>query len=336
MSNLKTRYMGLDLSSPVMVGACDLVENPANLKKIEKSGAGALVYKSLFEEQIQLEDLMLSDLLESYNERNAEMTKVFPGTTTVGPEEFLDKLRLVKQNLGIPVIGSLNAVYEGTWVKYAQGIEQTGVDGIELNFFNVPFSADKTGSEVEEEQLRIVRMVTSSVKIPVSVKLSPYYSNLLHFISQLNQAGVQGVVLFNKLFQPDVDLESLKHTSPWNLSHEKEYRLSLRYSGLLFGEGYGDVAASRGVMESDDVIKLLLAGAQAVQVVSTLYKNGIGRIGEMNEGLSAWMKSHGYSGIDEFRGRLSRKNTANPTIYKRAQYIDMMLNSDKLIRHQNI
>ena len=331
MSKLTTRYMGLDLDSPVIVGACDLVENPANLKKIEKAGAGALVYKSLFEEQIRLEDLRLSNLLESYNDRNAEMTRVFPGTTYSGPDEYLEKLKLVKRNLSIPVIGSLNAVNESTWVQYARGIGETGVDGLELNFFNVPFSPDQTGAEIEEEQIRIVEQVVKSVKIPVSVKLSPYYSNLLNFVSRLNKTGIHGIVLFNKFFQPDVDLDGMKHTSPWNLSNDKEYRLALRYSGLLFGEGPCEVIASCGIQEGDDVIKLLLAGARAVQVVSTLYKNGIERIGEMNSSLLVWMKYRGYSSIDDFRGRLSRKNTANPTIYKRAQYIEMMLNSEKLI-----
>jgi dihydroorotate dehydrogenase (fumarate) len=331
MGKLTTRYMGLELDSPVIAGASDLVENPSNLKKIEKAGAGAVVYKSLFEEQVQLEDIRFSNLLESYNDRHAEMTQVFPATVYVGPEEFLEKLRQVKKNIGIPVIGSLNAVYENTWVKYAQGIEQTGVDGLELNFYNVPFSFDKTGEAIEEEQIRIVKQVIDSVKIPVSVKLSPYYSSLLNFISRLNETGIHGVVLFNKLFQPDVDLDHMKHSSPWNLSNDKEYRLALRYSGLLFGEGQGDVIASCGIMEGDDIIKLILAGALAVQVVSTLYKNGIERIDEMNSSLLAWMKFHGFSSISDFRGRLSRKNTSNPTVYKRAQYIDMMLNSGKLI-----
>lgn len=336
MSNLKTRYMGLELDSPVVVGACDLVENPATLKKIEKAGAGAIVYKSLFEEQIQLEDLRLYNLLETYNERNAEMTQVFPGTTYSGPEEFLEKLKRTKKNMGIPVIGSLNAVYENTWLTYAKGIEQTGVDGLELNFFNVPFAFDKTGQEIEDQQISIVEQVVKSVSIPVVVKLSPYYSNLPNFISRLNGTGIQGVVLFNKFFQPDIDLDQLKHVSPWNLSNEKEYRLALRYSGLLYGQGLGDVIASCGVMEGDDVIRLLLAGAQAVQVVSTLYKHGIDRIDEINNSLSIWMKFHKFSSIDEFRGMLSNKNTANPMIYKRAQYIDMMLNSGKLIGHTSV
>jgi len=332
MGKLKTNYLGLELESPVIAGACDLVENPSNLEKMEKAGAGAIVYKSLFEEQVQLEDLRLYNLLESYNDRNAEMTQVFPGTTYAGPEEFLEKLKRAKKNLGIPVIGSLNAIYESTWVTYARGIEETGVDALELNFFNVPFSIDKTGTEVEDEQIRIVEQVIGAVKIPVSVKLSPYYSNLLNFVDRLNKAGVKGVVLFNKLFQPDIDLDEIKHTSPWNLSHEKDYRLSLRYTGLLYGEGKGDVSASRGVMDGEDAIKLLLAGAQTVQVVSSLYINGIDRIEEINQTIKTWMKFHGYNSTNEFRGRLSRKNTPNPMIYKRAQYIDMMLNSGKLIK----
>ncbi len=323
--------MGLELESPVVVGASDLVENPANLKNIEKAGAGALVYKSLFEEQVQLEDFRLSNLLGAYNERNAEMTHVFPSTSYAGPEAFLEKLRKAKKEIGIPVIGSLNAVYEATWVEYAKGIAQTGVDGLELNFYNVPFSAEKTGQEIEEEQLLIVERIVKSVNIPVSVKLGPNYSNILNFVSRLNKTGIKGVVLFNRLFQPDIDTAELRHASPWNLSHEKEYRLALRYSGLLFGEGHGEVIAATGIMNGDDAVKLLLAGAQAVQVVSTLYRNGIDQISEMNGTIESWMVQNRFSSIDDFRGKLSRRNTANPIIYKRAQYIDMMLNSGKLI-----
>jgi dihydroorotate dehydrogenase (fumarate) len=332
MGKLATNYMGLELSSPVIVGACDLVDKPQNLHKIENAGAGALVYKSLFEEQIQLEDMQLYQLLESYNERNAEMTQIFPGTTYTGPEEFLDKLGTVVKSVSIPVIGSLNAVFEDTWVKYATSMAETGVDALELNFYNVPFSAGKTAAEIEDEQIRIMKKVVAAVNIPVSVKLSPYYTNLLNFLGKVQKTGVKGIVLFNKLFQPDIDLDQIKHTSPWNLSNEKDYRLSLRFSGLLYGEGYGDIVASRGVMEGDDLVKLLLAGAQAVQVVSTLYRNGIERIEEMNNTLAVWMKYHNYNKIDDFRGHLSRKNTANPIMYKRAQYIDMMLNSGKLVK----
>ncbi len=336
MGKLSTSYLGLPVSSPVIAGASDLAETPENLVKMEKAGAGAIVYKSLFEEQIQMEDIRLGNLLDSYNERNAEMTMLFPGSVYAGPEEFLRKLKLAKKSVGIPLIASLNAVYEETWVKYAKWIEETGVDGLELNFFNVPFSSEKSASDIENEQTAIVKKVVEAVKIPVSVKLSPYYSNLLNFISALNSTGIKGIVLFNKLFQPDIDIDSLKHASPWNLSSEKEYRLALRYAGLLFGQTGSDIIASRGIYQGEDVVRLLLAGADTVQVVSTLYKNGINQISRMNETISDWMSKHQFSSLSDFRGRMSRANTVNPMIYKRAQYIDMILNSGKLIGNPTI
>lgn len=331
MGKLSTTYLGLQINSPVVVGACDLVETPENLSKLQKAGAGAIVYKSLFEEQIQLEDMALSDMLESYNERNAEMIRLFPGTYYAGPEAFLEKLAAAKKRVSIPLIASLNAVYNDTWVKYAQAIEATGVDGLELNFFNVPFSADKTSLEIEDEQLSIVKNVVESIKIPVSAKLSPYYTNPVSFISRLMETGVKGVVLFNKFFQPDIDIDNLKHATPWNLSSEKEYRLSLRFAGLLYGEVNGDIIATNGIHNGEDVIRLILAGANTVQVVSTIYKNGAGRITEINGAVGSWMDKHGFKSLEEFRGRLSRANTVNPMVYKRAQYIDMMLNSGKLL-----
>ncbi|OFY54615.1 MAG: hypothetical protein A2X22_03290 [Bacteroidetes bacterium GWF2_49_14] len=336
MGKLSTTYLGLPVSSPVIVGACDLVETPEHLSKMEKAGAGAIIYKSLFEEQIQLEDLELSNMLDSYNERNAEMTRLFPGSSYSGPEEFLNRLALAKKKVTIPLIASLNAIFPETWVKYAKGIESTGVNGLELNFFNVPFSNSRTGSQIENEQLAIVKSVVDAVKIPVSVKLSPYYSNLMNFIGRLQETGIEGIVLFNKVFQPDIDIDTLKHVSPWNLSSEKEYRLTLRYSGLLYGEFRGDIIGNRGIYNGDDAIRLLLAGADSVQIVSTLYKNGFGRITEINNTMTAWMTRHGFKTIDDFRGKLSRINTLNPLIYKRAQYIDMMLNSGKLINRPGL
>jgi dihydroorotate dehydrogenase (fumarate) len=334
MGKLSTTYLGLPVSSPVVVGACDLVENPDNLARLEKAGAGAIVYKSLFEEQIQLEDVELSNLLDSYNERNAEMVKVFPGSVYSGPEEFLGKLKAARKKVSIPLIGSLNAIYPETWVKYAKGLESTGINGLELNFFNVPFSFSRSAIEIEKEQIEIAKSVVEAVKIPVSVKLSPYYTNLLQFIDSLMGTGIKGVVLFNKLFQPDIDIATLKHSSPWNLSAEKEYKLTLRYCGLLHGEVSGELTAARGLYNHEDIIRLILAGADSVQVVSTLYKNGIGKLAEINDGISSWMSEHKFKSLDDFRGKLSRANTINPLIYKRAQYIDMMLNSGKHIARQ--
>jgi dihydroorotate dehydrogenase (fumarate) len=336
MGKLSTTYLGIPVNSPVIVGACDLVETPEHLTKMEKAGAGAIVYKSLFEEQIQLEDMELSNMLDSYNERNAEMTRLFQDKSYAGPEEYLSRLSQAKKRITIPLIGSLNAIYPETWIKYAKAIESTGVDGLELNFFSIPFSDTRTGAEIENEQLAIVKSVVEAVKIPVSVKLSPYYSNLINFISRLQDTGIQGIVLFNKLFQPDIDIDSIKHIAPWNLSSEKEYRLTLRYAGLLYGEFRGDIIGNRGVYHAEDVIRLLLAGSDSVQIVSTIYKNGFGKISEINQSVIAWMTKHGFKTIDDFRGKLSRINTLNPLIYKRAQYIDMMLNSGKLINRPGL
>lgn len=331
MANLKINYLGVELKNPLVVGACDLLENSNNLDKIQDAGAGAIVYKSLFEEQIQLEDIEMHNQLNEYSDRNAEMTKLFPEVQHAGPVEYLYNLKKAVEKSDIPIFGSLNAVYSETWVKYAKLIEGCGVAGLELNFYNVPFSFDKSAEEIENEQLEIVKSVLDVVSIPVGVKLSRYYTNPLKMVKALSDLGVKGVVLFNKLFQPDIDIESQKHTTPWNLSSPDEYRLALRYAGLLHGEISADIIASSGVYTGQDMLKMLLAGADAVQVVSTLYKNGVNQISEMILDLQDFMQKHEYSNIDDFKGKLSKKNLKNPFIYKRAQYIEAMLNSEELL-----
>ena len=331
MANLTSNYLGIELKSPIIAGACDLSENHENLVKLEKAGAGAIVYKSLFEEQIQLEDLELTRQLEEYNDRNAEMTSLFPDVSHAGPGEHLYKLKKALEKLSIPLFASLNAVFKETWVKYAKLVANTGVAGLELNFYNVPFDFNKTSAEIEQEQLDVVEAVIGAVNLPVSVKLSPYYSNSLFMVKKLDELGVKGVVLFNKLFQPEVDIIAEKHITPWNLSSPEEYKHPLRYAGLLYGEVKTDIIANTGIYSGKDVIKLLLAGANNVQVVSTIYKNGTGHIAAMLKEMSDWMDAKGYNSLDEFRGKLSRKNLTNPYIYKRAQYIDLLLNSERIM-----
>lgn len=330
MANLTSNYLGIELKNPVVVGACDLLGDHKNLVKLEQAGAGAIVYKSLFEEQIQLEDLELGRNLEEFNDRNAEMTTLFPDVSHAGPREHIYQLKKALEVLNIPLFASLNAVYKETWVKYAKLIADTGVAGLELNFYNVPFSFDKTAAEIEEEQLDIVREVISVVNIPVSVKLSRFYTNALSMVKRLDETGVKGVILFNKLFQPDVDIIGEKHITPWNLSSPEEYKLALRYSGLLSGEVKTDIIANTGIFSGKDVIKLILAGANNVQVVSTLYKNGVNHITEMLKEMTEWMDTKGYSSLDDFRGQLSKKNLNNPYVYKRAQYIELLLNSERI------
>lgn len=332
MTMLKTTFMGLELKNPIIAGASNLVTSVDNLKKIEDGGAAAIVYKSLFEEQIQLESFEFEEEMREYNERHAEMTSLFPNLEHAGPQEHLMNLSKAKEAVGIPVIASLNCVYQDTWLEYAKLIEQTGVDGIELNFYAVARDFNLDDKTIVQEQIESMEEVISAVKIPVAIKLSPFYSNPLYVISQMDSAGVDGFVLFNKLFQPDIDIEKEENYYPYNISHEEDNRLALRYAGLLHGNINGNICANSGIYEGKDVIKMLLAGADAVQVVSTLYKNGLNYTSKMIKDIEAWMKVKGYNSIEDFKGKLSRKNTKDPFAYKRAQYVDILMKSEQIFK----
>lgn len=332
MAHLKTKYMGLELKNPLILGACNLSLDPAKAKQLEEAGIAAIVFKSLFEEQINLESLQMQEELSEYAERNAEMINLFPDMQHAGPEEHLDKLQKVKEAVGIPVIGSLNCVNRETWVAYAIEMEKTGVDGLELNFYAVPGDFDLVSDDMEASQIEILKEVKSKVKIPVSVKLSPFYANPLHLIRKFDEAGADGVVLFNRMFQPDIDLKQEQHVFPFNLSQEGDYRLSLRYAGLLYSKINADVCANTGVFGGEDVVRLILAGANGVQVVSTVYKNKVAHIGKMLSDITSWMDAHGYKNLDDFRGNLSEQKVKDPYAYKRAQYVDMLMKPFDLMK----
>ena len=332
MADLKTKYLGIELKNPVIVGASNLVTNINNIKIAEDSGAAAIVYKSLFEEQIQLESAQMDDELSEYDERNAEMINLFPNIQHAGPEEHLLNLRKVKESIGIPVIASLNAIYKETWIEYARLIEETGVDALELNFYSVPRDMTTDGRSINEYQINIIKEVKEKVKIPVSVKLSPFYANPLNIISLMDKAGVEGFVLFNRLFQPDIDINKEEHYVPNNLSASTDNRLSLRFAGLLYGKIKGDICSSTGILTGADIIKMILAGATCVQVVSTVYKNKIDYLKTMISDLADWMESKNYGNLDQFRGKLSNKEINDPFVYKRAQYIDLLLKSEDIFK----
>ncbi len=331
MANLKTNYLGLELKNPLIVGACNLSLEPDLAKKMEDAGASAIVFKSLFEEQINLESLELEDELTEYAERNAEMINLFPNLKHAGPEEHLEKLAATKKALGIPVIGSLNCVHADTWVEYALEMEKTGIDALELNLYAYPGNFDKSSMEIEEEQLSILKAIKDKASIPVSVKISPYYSNILHLIRKMDDLGVDGFVLFNRLFQPDIDLKKLEHDIPWNLSQPTDYRLPLRYVGLMHKELKGDLCGNTGVFTGEDMAKMLLAGSDCVQVVSALYQHKIPHISKMLDDLSAWMDEKGFSGLADFQGKLSKAAVKDPYAYQRAQYVDMLMKPFKLL-----
>jgi dihydroorotate dehydrogenase (fumarate) len=332
MANLSTKYAGLQLKNPVIVGASNLVKDIDNVKRMEEAGAAAIVYKTLFEEQIELERLQLSEELNQYNERHAEMISLFPDIQHAGPREHLSHLKKVVQAVHIPVIASLNCNFEDTWVEYALQLENAGINALELNFYDIPGDFKKEGKTILNDQLDVLAEVKKNMKIPVTVKLSPFYSNVLMVVQQMYHAGVDGFVLFNRLFQPDIDIEKEEHHFPYNLSHEEDNRLPIRYIGLLHGEIRGSLCANTGIFNGKDVVKMLLAGADCVQVVSTLYKHGIGEITKILEEIDGWMERKKYTSIDQFKGKLSRKNQKDPFAYKRAQYIDILMKSEEIFK----
>jgi dihydroorotate dehydrogenase (fumarate) len=332
MINLATNYMGIALKNPIIAGASSMSSDLSMLKKLEQAGAAAIVYKTLFEEQINLESAQFDDQIEAMGGLHAEMTSLYPKLQHAGPEAHLVNLRKAKETLGIPVIASLNCLYDNTWIEYARLIEKTGVDGIELNFYFVPGDFEADGRSIEDIHLDLVKTIKSKISIPVSVKLSSFYSNPLNFISRLDKAGVNAVVIFNRMFEPEISVQEIKHIAPFYLSHEGDYRLALRYAGLLYGNLKANVCANTGIYQGNDVIKMLLAGADCVQVVSTLYKNKPDHIATMLSDMEAWMEIKKYNSIADFKGKLSKKELKDPFIYKRGQYIDLLLGSDQLIK----
>lgn len=332
MANLSTTYMGLKLKNPLILGASNLVTRPDSIKQIVGAGIGAIVYKSLFEEQVQLENLQFDEEMVEYENRNAEMTRLFPNLEHAGPKEHLYNLRKLKDTVDVPVIASLNAIYEPTWIEYAKELEATGADALEINLYAVPGYFEVSGQSVEDKQAQVVKAVKSAVKIPVSVKIGLFYTNPLNFIKKIDEAGADAYILFNRFFQPEINPETEEYFYPWELSSPKDHMMALRFAGLLYGNLDGSICVSRGIYSADDVIKMILAGADTVQVVSTIYQNQPSVIAEILSGLNTWMDKKGYKTLDDFRGKLSRKNLKDPFTYQRAQYVDILMKSEEIFK----
>ncbi len=331
--DLKTNYLGVELKNPVIVGASNIVTDLKALKKIEEEGAAAVVYKTLFEEQIHLENLQNYHAEEDYADRHAEMAgSPYPDFEQAGPEAYLSNLKEANEMLNIPLFGSLNCVYDETWEEYAIKVAETGVAGLELNFYSIPRSFDIDGRSILTEQLDLLEKVRKAVKIPVAVKLSPYYTNPLYVIMEMDKRGVDAFILFNRLFQPEIDIDLEEHYFPYNLSTQNDNRIALRFAGLLYGEIKAKVSANTGIFTGEDVVSMILAGADTVQVVSTIYKNGIGQISTILEEVESWMKKKNYKKLDDFRGKLSRKTLQDPFTYKRAQYVDILMKSEEIFK----
>jgi len=332
MANLKTKYLGMELKSPLIVGACSLTDEPEKLKALEDAGAGAIVFKTLFEEQIQLEELELNSELAEFSELHAEMTKIFPTMKHAGPTEHLLKLKKAKQAVSIPVIASLNAVFMDTWVEYAKLIEQTGVDALEINFYTTPKDFELEGKDIIATHLEVLNKVVRAVKIPITVKLSPFYTNPLHVVSRMDKTGVEGFVMFNRMFQPDIDIETEHLEQTIMLSSSHDARLSVRFTGLLYGNIAADICSASGILTGEDAIKTMLAGANAFQVVSALYQKDIKSIGTILNDISNWMDRKGYNTIDDFKGKLAKVNLKDPFAYRRAQYVEILMHSHDVLK----
>jgi|WetSurMetagenome_2_1015567.scaffolds.fasta_scaffold15076_6 dihydroorotate dehydrogenase (fumarate) len=334
MANLTTKYLGLELRNPVIAGASNLTLDPDNLRRMEEAGAAAIVFKSLFEEQIQLENLEHYERLKEYEERNAEMITLYPDSKgeTSYSKEHLYRLRKARESVKIPLIASLNAVNQDTWVEYAVKLEETGVDALELNFYTVPEKPGHDCEEIERNQIKTMKAVKAAVKIPVAIKLSPFYSNPVKLISGLEKAGASGFVLFNRLFQPDIDINKEIHVFPDNLSSHSDSRLPLRFAGLLYGYTRASVCTSSGIMSGSDVVKMILAGADCVQVVSALYMHKIEVISNIVREINEWMDGRGYGSTGDFRGKLSVIKAETKVPYRRAQYFDFQMSTSAIMR----
>lgn len=330
MANLKTSYLGIPLKNPVIAGASELTSNMNSIMKIEEAGAGALVIKSLFEEQIQLERARFEEEQSQYSDMNAEMTNLYPEMEHSGPESHLMWVRKVKEAVSIPVIASLNAVNRETWVEWAVELQKTGADGLELNFFANPEQQDGDGAAVEKLQIDTVKEVVKAVSIPVAIKMSLFYTAPITAAKSFTKAGAKGLVMFNKFFEPDIDMDKEENTIPLNLSTGQDNRIPMRYVGMLYDEIDASTCASSGIMDGLDAAKMILVGADVVQVVSTLYRNKITQIGRIVKDLEKWMDGHGYETLADFRGKMSRKNTVSPWVYKRAQYAKLLMKPNPL------
>ncbi len=322
--DLSTFYLGLRLKSPIVVSACQpLSETLENIREMEDSGAGAVVLYSLFEEQIAYDKIELLQYMDANTDTFAEAANFFPQPTKflLGPEEYLEHIAKAKKAVTIPIIASLNGTTSGGWTQFAKKMEQAGADAIELNIYKVQTNANQSSAQIEKEYIEIAESVKSNVSIPVSVKLSPFFTNLAHIAKQLDLSGLNGLVLFNRFYQPDIDLENLEIRPDVMLSTPVSLRLPLRWMALLYGNVAADLAGTSGIHRPEDAIKILMAGAKVGMVCASLLKYGIAYIKTLNDGILQWMEKHEYPSLDMLRGSMSQAKCPQPEAFERAHYI---------------
>ena len=321
--DLTTNYLGLKLRSPLVVSASPLSEDVENIKCMEAAGASAVVLYSLFEEQLRQDRLELNQRLEAGTDSFAEALTYFPEPDEfrLGPEEYLKHIAAAKKAAKIPIIASLNGSSVGGWTHYARQIEGAGADALELNIYHIPTDLDLSGEMVEETYLNILRAVKSEVNIPVAVKLSPFFSNFANMAKRFEQAGADGLVLFNRFYQPDIELETLEVKPNILLSTPMAMRLPLRWVAILYGKLKLSLAATSGIHRASDALKMLMVGADVTMLCSTILRHGAPQIALIERDLVEWLKEHDYESVSQMKGSLSQKSCAEPAAYERAQYM---------------
>lgn len=324
--NLSTTYMGLKLKSPVVVSACTLSEEVGNLVQMEDAGAGAVVLFSLFEEQLKKEEAKYESIVRSTSNMFAEASDFFPDLDDYhkGSDQYLENIRKAKERVKIPIIASLNGITNEGWISYARQMEQAGADGLEMNIFFIPADVHLSSSAVEHRYLNIIDEVKATVKIPVAVKLNPYFSAMGNMAKRMQEYKADALVLFNRFYQPDFDINKLSLVHDIHFSEADEIKLPLLWIALLYGRVPISLAATTGVQSSIEVIKYILAGADVAMTASALYKNGIGYLKTMNKELESWMLTKEFETIDAFKGVMSQQHISDPTGYERANYIKVL------------
>lgn len=334
MPDLTTTYLGLSLKNPLVASASPLSRKLDTVRRLEDAGASAIVMYSLFEEQIAHESHELDHYLERGTHSYAESLDYFPDLDhyNVGPEQYLEHVRRVKAAVSIPVIGSLNGISSGGWVEYAHKIEQAGADALELNIYYVSTDIDLSGAELEESYVQLVRDIRARVTLPIALKLSPFFTSLPHMAKRFVEAGANGLVLFNRFYQPDFDLEALEVVPNLVLSTPHDVRLPLRWIAILYGRINADLALTGGIHNAQNILKAMMAGANVAMMASTLLTHGIDRLTYLLRTLQEWMEQHEYESISQMRGSMSQRAVADPAAFERANYMKELNSFNLLLR----
>ncbi|MDH3314752.1 MAG: dihydroorotate dehydrogenase-like protein [Betaproteobacteria bacterium] len=324
--DLRTKYMGLELRNPLVASASPLSEDIANIKRMEDAGAAAVVMFSLFEEQIRHEEEAVAHLTSYGADSFAEALSYFPDVEEfqIGAEQYLELIQRARGSVDIPVIASLNGLTNEGWIDYAKLMQEAGANAIELNVFYIPADIETTGRDIEERYVEIVKRVKGAVTVPVALKLSPFFSAFGNMARRLDEARIDALVLFNRFYQPDFDIDRLEVSLSLELSEPSEIRLPLAWIAMLYGRVHASLAATRGVHSAVEIIKYVMAGADAVMTTSALLKNGIGYAEHLLRDLEEWMEAREYASINQMKGSMSERNVADPTAFKRGNYVRML------------